>query len=115
MMKKDKNNSSTDGPTCGNCIHNPGGHRCCVYPDWAVLPDDPADHCEYHFYRVPPQYMRYYKHKPQAPRGWRWDDHIFAKMLLELNAYYMDVRKGIVSDNNGGYFTRWPFKNQICI
>ncbi len=118
-MKKQENSSSKDkmgptkGPTCGDCIHNPSGHRCCIHPDWPVLPDDPISLCEFYFHRVPKEYMKYYKHKPMAPKGWLWDPQIFSKMMQDLWEYIEDIRKGIISDNNGGYFTRYPFGNKL--
>jgi len=111
--KNDENNNSTTNPTCGNCIHNPSGRRCSIYPDWAVLPDDPGDHCEYHFHRVKPEMLKYYKHKPTTPRGWLWDDQVFLRMMSELWAYLKDLQNGIISDNNGGYFTKYPFEERL--
>ena len=112
MMKKQQNNNNMS-PTCGNCIHTPIGHRCCIHPDWPILPDDPADDCEYHFYRVKPEYMKYYRRRPVAPRGWLWDDQMFSRMMSELWAYLKDLQHGIITDNNGGYFTKYPFSRKI--
>ncbi len=120
MMKKQHIRSSIKdktivlcGPTCGNCIHSYNGYRCHIFTKWGILPDDPANNCEYHFYRVPKKYMKYYKHKPVAPRGWLWDDQVFSKMMSELWAYLQDLQQGIITDNNGCYFTKWVFGEKI--
>jgi len=109
MMKKQQiNNNKVKGPTCGNCIHNPSGRRCSIYPDWAVLPDDPAATCEYHFFHVPKkQYLKYHKKHPCFTKGWPPED---TKRFIE---HIKHLQHGIVFDGNGGYFIHWPFLNKI--
>jgi len=110
----ENNNSCGCSPTCGNCLHNSTGCHCNIFQKWIIMPEDPAEHCEYYFPRVKSTfYKHYYKHKPTSKKGWTHDPFIFMEMLTDLWGYMQDLRKGILLDNNGGYFTRWPFGNKI--
>ena len=107
MMKKQLNNNISKSPTCGNCMHSCNGYRCSIFTKWQILPNDSGEHCDFHFYRVPKKYMKYYKHRPVMTKGWPDSD------IEKYWEYIKDLRRGIVSDNNGGYFMRYPFGEKI--
>lgn len=108
MKKQPRSNNMAKGPTCGNCMHSYNGYRCHIFKKWEILPTDSGHNCEYHFYRVPKKYMKYYKHKPVFTKGWPDTD------MKKQWGYFKDLQHGIITDNNGGYFTKWVFGEKIC-